>query len=122
MYSYLEVSQRNREFGAVHLEGFQTDVSLEDGICVVKIQGNVSLKNAFALKELVIRQFDEGHKEIILDFEGDVYLDSSGIGAIFNTQKYVTERHGHLRLRNLSRDVMTILRIANLDKHLDIIP
>ncbi|EQA43241.1 STAS domain protein [Leptospira broomii serovar Hurstbridge str. 5399] len=104
------------------MEGFQTDVSIEDGICIVKIQGNVSLKNAFALKELIIKQFDEGNKEIIIDFEGDVYLDSSGIGAIFNTQKYVTERQGSLKLRNLSRDVMTILRIANLDKHLDIIP
>ncbi|PJZ68572.1 anti-anti-sigma factor [Leptospira perolatii] len=103
------------------MEGFQTEVALEDGACIVRIQGNVSLKNAFALKELIIRYFDQGHKNIILDFEGDVYLDSSGIGAIFNTQKYVTERHGSLKLRNLSRDVMTILRIANLDKHLDII-
>lgn len=103
------------------METLNTEITTDDGICTIKVHGNISLKNAFALKELLMKKHDEGYKDIVLDFGGDVYLDSSGIGAIFNSQKYITERNGTLKLKNISRDVMTILRIANLDKHLDII-
>lgn len=95
------------------MENFNTEILTEGTTCTIKIQGSISLKNAFALKELIIKKHGEGFTEIILDFSGDAYLDSSGIGAIFNSQKYVTERNGSLKLKNISRDVMTILKIAN---------
>ncbi|ABJ76413.1 MULTISPECIES: STAS domain-containing protein [Leptospira] len=103
------------------MESFNTEILTEGTTCTIRIQGSISLKNAFALKELIIKKHGEGFIDIVLDFSGDAYLDSSGIGAIFNSQKYVTERNGSLKLKNISRDVMTILKIANLDKHLDII-
>lgn len=68
-----------------------------------------------------MKKVDEGFFDIILDFGQDVYLDSSGIGAIFNSQKYINDKKGTLKLKNISKDIMTILKIANLDKHLNII-
>jgi anti-anti-sigma regulatory factor len=56
-----------------------------------------------------------------LDFGENVYIDSSGIGAIFNSQKYVNEKNGILKIKNIGHETMTILKIANLDKHLNII-
>ena len=103
------------------MDSFKTDIDIKDGICTISINGNISLKNAIQLKELIIEQADQGHVNIILDFGPDVYLDSSGIGAIFNSQKYLTGKDGTLKLKNISKDILTILKIANLDKHLDII-
>jgi len=98
-----------------------TDIKIENGVCVISVNGNISMKHAILLKELIIKQADIGYLDIILDFGKEVYLDSSGIGAIFNCQKYLAERNGSLKIKNVSQDVMTILRIANLDKHLNII-
>ncbi|MCE9499345.1 MAG: STAS domain-containing protein [Leptospira sp.] len=98
-----------------------TDVKIENGICAISVDGSISMKNAIQLKELIIKQADLGYLDIILDFGKNVYLDSSGIGAIFNSQKYLSEREGSLKIKNISQEVMTILRIANLDKHLNII-
>lgn len=100
---------------------FSTEILNENGVCTIRISGSVSLKNAVQMKDIIIQQADEGNLNIVLEFSDTVYLDSSGIGAIFNAQKYLTEKSGSLKLKNVSKDVMTILKIANLDKHLDII-
>jgi anti-anti-sigma factor len=85
------------------------------------LNGNISLKNAIQLKELIMKQVDNGILDIVLDFGENVYIDSSGIGAIFNSQKYVNEKNGILKIKNIGHETMTILKIANLDKHLNII-
>jgi anti-anti-sigma factor len=100
---------------------FSTDIKNENGVCTIQISGSVSLKNAVQMKDIIIQQADSGNLNVVLEFSDTVYLDSSGIGAIFNAQKYLTEKNGTLKLKNVSKDVMTILKIANLDKHLDII-
>lgn len=68
-----------------------------------------------------MKQVDNGILDIVLDFGENVYIDSSGIGAIFNSQKYVNEKNGILKIKNIGHETMTILKIANLDKHLNII-
>ncbi len=101
---------------------FSTQIHNENGICTILISGSVSLKNAVQMKDTIIQQADQGNLNIVLEFSDTVYLDSSGIGAIFNAQKYLKDKGGSLKLKNVSKDVMTILKIANLDKHLDILP
>jgi anti-anti-sigma factor len=100
---------------------FKSDVEVKNGVCTIFLNGNISLKNAIQLKELIMKQVDSGILDIILDFGENVYIDSSGIGAIFNSQKYVNEKNGILKIKNIGHETMTILKIANLDKHLNII-
>lgn len=100
---------------------FKSDVEINNGVCTIHLNGNISLKNAIQLKELIMKQVDSGVLDIILDFGENVYIDSSGIGAIFNSQKYVNEKNGVLKIKNIGHETMTILKIANLDKHLNII-
>ncbi|HNM06184.1 MAG TPA: anti-sigma factor antagonist, partial [Leptospiraceae bacterium] len=35
--------------------------------------------------------------------------------------KFLNDKSGSLKIKNLSQDTLSILRIANLDKHLNII-
>ena len=72
-------------------------------------------------KEQIIKESETGYNNIILDFNGNVHIDSSGIGAIFNSQKYLLEKQGSLKIKNLGHETLSILKIANLDKHLNII-
>lgn len=96
-------------------------IDKSENSCTIHLKGNISLKNAIQLKELITRLADEGSKEIVLDLGENVYIDSSGIGSLFNSQKYLSDNGGVLKIKNISHEIMTILKIANLDKHLNII-
>ncbi len=93
----------------------------ESKISTIHLEGVISLKSAISLKEQIIKESEAGFNHIILDFNGNVHIDSSGIGAIFNSQKYLVEKQGSLKIKNLGHETLSILKIANLDKHLTII-
>jgi anti-anti-sigma factor len=93
----------------------------ENKLSTIHLEGVISLKSAITLKEQIIKESEIGFNHIILDFNGNVHIDSSGIGAIFNSQKYLVEKQGSLKIKNLGHETLSILKIANLDKHLTII-
>jgi anti-anti-sigma factor len=93
----------------------------DNKICTIYLEGVISLKSAITLKEQIIKESETGYNNIVLDFNGNVHIDSSGIGAIFNSQKYLLEKQGTLKIKNLGHETLSILKIANLDKHLNII-
>jgi anti-anti-sigma factor len=100
---------------------YKAQYDMEKKICTLYLDGTISLKSALALKDQIISESNSGFLDIILDFNQNVHVDSSGIGAIFNSQKYLIEKKGSLKLKNLSHDTLSILKIANLDKLLTII-
>lgn len=93
----------------------------ETKTCTINLEGVISLKNAILLKEQIMKEAESGYSHIILDFNNNVHVDSSGIGAIFNSQKFLQDRQGTLKIKNLGHETLSILKIANLDKHLTIL-
>ena len=87
---------------------FKSEVEVVNGVCTISLNGNISLKNAIQLKELIMKQVDNGILDIVLDFGENVYIDSSGIGAIFNSQKYVNEKNGILKIKNIGSSRLPI--------------
>ncbi|MDX1961425.1 MAG: STAS domain-containing protein [Leptospiraceae bacterium] len=100
---------------------YKTVYDEEKKLCTILLEGVISLKSAILLKEQIAKEFEKGFPHIILDFENNVHVDSSGIGAIFNSQKFLNERSGSLKIKNIGHETLSILKIANLDKHLNII-
>lgn len=100
---------------------YRTSYDDKEKVCTIYLEGVVSLKSAIQLKEQITKEAEKGYPHIILDFGKDVHVDSSGIGAIFNAQKYLNERSGSLKIKNIGHETLSILKIANLDKHLNII-
>jgi anti-anti-sigma factor len=100
---------------------FKTDYDNNSKLCTIYLEGVISLKSAIQLKEQIAKEAENGFVNIILDFSNNVHVDSSGIGAIFNSQKFLTEKQGSLKIKNLGHETLSILKIANLDKHLNII-
>ena len=54
---------------------FKSEVEVVNGVCTISLNGNISLKNAIQLKELIMKQVDNGILDIVLDFGENVYID-----------------------------------------------
>ena len=93
----------------------------EDGTCTIKVSSSINMNNALDLRNLIQDHVDEGFLKVIVDLGEGIYMDSSGLGAMFHSQKYIESKGGEFFLKNVSKEVLTILRMANLDKYLHIL-
>ncbi len=55
-------------------------------------------------------------QELILDFGGVGFMDSSGIGLVMGRYKLMQELGGSLRLIGLSKGTRRVMEVAGLDK------
>ncbi len=55
-------------------------------------------------------------KELILDFSGVSFMDSSGIGLVMGRYKIMDELGGTLRLMGLSKSTRKVMEVAGLNK------
>ncbi len=54
--------------------------------------------------------------ELILDFSGVSFMDSSGIGLVMGRYKLMQELGGSLRLTGLSTSTRRVMQLAGMDK------
>lgn len=54
--------------------------------------------------------------ELILDFGGVTFMDSSGIGLVMGRYKLMQELGGTLRLTQLSASIRRVMQVAGMDK------
>ncbi len=97
------------------------EVTKETNQCSILVKGEVSFKDAINLKECIFGLADDGHKKIVVNLRNITFLDSSGIGILLNSQRYLAAKKGILELKNIKGEIMEVLKIAGLDKDLNII-
>ena len=54
--------------------------------------------------------------ELVLDFGGVTFMDSSGIGLVMGRYKLMQELGGTLRLTQLSSSIRRVMMVAGMDK------
>jgi anti-sigma B factor antagonist len=69
-----------------------------------------------ALKTLIEESVAEGRDRIVVDFSQVVFIDSSGLGALIAGLKATRQAGGDLRIAQVPEQVMTVLRLTNLDR------
>ena len=91
------------------------------GVTVVDISGRIELgEESAALRDLVSKLLNNGHKQILLNL-GDVnYIDSSGLGNLVSAFTTVRKQEGELKLLNLTNKVRGVMQIAKLYTVFDI--
>ncbi len=94
---------------------FQTNRT-DDGITVVRVEGQLVVGNRQELKELVQDAVEHGDRKFLLDFTPTAYIDSSGLGALVSISKRVREAGGDLRLAGLNEDLRSLVR-AHQTRH-----
>ncbi|HUJ75808.1 MAG TPA: STAS domain-containing protein [bacterium] len=96
---------------------------MEDGTCIVAIDGNIALDGVNEAKVFLKPHLDNPEvRAMVMNFEKVNFIDSSGIGLIVSIFKAMQHKEGKLALSNLSPKNMEIFSITRLNKILDIYP
>jgi anti-sigma B factor antagonist len=87
------------------------------------VSGNVDLDidNNYVLEEYILEMLEDGNKNLILDLCQVPYCDSSGLSALFEIFRSVTEAGGVFKVYNPTADVHRVLEITKFSKKIEII-
>ncbi|MBO5955877.1 MAG: anti-sigma F factor antagonist [Clostridia bacterium] len=87
---------------------------------VVKIKGEIDHHTAPVLREALDREIAlHNIQNIVLDFDGVTFMDSSGIGVIVGRYKQISARGGRIMIIRVKSQVDKILEISGLKKILE---
>ncbi|MBI4081189.1 MAG: STAS domain-containing protein [Candidatus Lambdaproteobacteria bacterium] len=96
---------------------------IEDGICVVSIEGNIALDGVSEAKAYLKPHLENpAIKAMVINFENVNFIDSSGIGLIVSLFKAMQQKDAKFSLCNLKKKNEEIFVITRLNKILDIYP
>ena len=62
----------------------------------------------------------EGVRELVIDMANTRVIDSSGIGLLVATHNSLLRLNGKLTVKNVSQDLLELLRAFRLDKHFSV--
>jgi anti-sigma B factor antagonist len=68
------------------------------------------------LKTAIDQAVDGGTPRIVVDLSAVSFMDSSGLGALIAGLKATRQAGGDLRIAVVPEQVMTVLRLTNLDR------
>ena len=97
------------------------DVSKQVKLAVIKLgDKNLDTMNAPELKTEFLKLVGEGYTNILVNMENVNHADSSGLGALLFGRRQVTPLEGDLKLTCLSDTVLSLVKIAQLDRVFEI--
>jgi anti-sigma B factor antagonist len=83
---------------------------------VLQPTGRLNMVAAPAFKDLVEETVAAGRVRIVVDLGEVTFIDSSGLGALIAGLKTARQAGGDLRIADIPEQVMTVLRLTNLDR------
>jgi len=93
-----------------------------DGVAILKVEGQLIVGNRAELKSLVQEGLDRGERKFVIDCTQTGYIDSSGLGALVSLSKKVREQGGELRIAGLNEDLRALFELTKLDTLFHISP
>ena len=93
-----------------------TTTELADGVAVVAVDGRLNVVTAPAMKREVQRLVQQGDVKLAVDLSAVEFIDSSGLGALMGGLKAARTAGGDLRIAGATEQVVSVLRLTNLDK------
>jgi len=92
-------------------------ITRKENVSIIYVTGEVDLYNVSSLKkELFSEAGNNDCTVLIADLSQVQYMDSSGVGALVAGHKKMTAKGGTFALQNIPEDVLTIFKLATLDK------
>ncbi|MDF5709525.1 MAG: anti-sigma factor antagonist [Nostoc sp. S4] len=91
--------------------------SLNDTV-IVQVPTRLSVLEALSFKQTCqsLIQPNSNPNQIIVDFHQTTFIDSSGLGALVSNLKYAQAKGITFRLRNVTPQVMAVLKLTGLDQ------
>lgn len=93
----------------------QVSTRLVGGVAIVDISGQLRLgEGTGKLREVVQKLVSDGYHKILLNLNGVVHIDSSGIGELMSSYTSLRSHGGELKLMNLNKNVRNLLQVTRL--------
>ncbi len=90
-------------------------------VTVIDMEGRITLgEGSSLLRDLVREKVGKGHKKIVMNLAGVVYIDSTGLGELVSGYRLIKSEGGELKLLNLPKKVTDLLQITKLYSVFDI--
>jgi anti-sigma B factor antagonist len=76
--------------------------------------------NSGELKAQMLKLFEEGKNELLVDLQAVRFVDSSGLGALVSGFKNASSRNGNLKLAGLQLQVKSMFELTRLHRVFEI--
>jgi anti-sigma B factor antagonist len=88
---------------------------IDGGVHVIRVGGDLDFNAAPQLKESIVRRFDGGGSQLIIDLSDASFIDSTGIGVIAGGLERANEAGGSLAVVCDEPNVVRIFEVVGLD-------
>ena len=95
---------------------------LGDDAYVISLGGEVDLYTAPEFKQQLLEVIGQGGKQVIVDFSGTTFIDSTTLGVLVGGVKRLRTNEGQLSLVCSDRNITKIFEITGLDRVFTIYP
>ncbi len=100
------------------MQALQFTVADLGGRPIISVEGEVDLATAADLLEMILTVHRVDDRDVLVDFAGVTFLDSTGIAALVQAHKLMREKECRLRLTNTCPHVATVLEVTGVDRML----
>lgn len=84
-------------------------------VAVVSPGEQLHVANAAGFKHKVLDLIMEGERNILVDLEDTIFIDSTGLGTLVSLLRLVRGHGGDLRLANLNDDLLDLFMLTRLE-------
>ena len=92
-------------------------IDVQEDYMAAHLFGDLDHHSVQPIREEIDRMAAQNHpKELVLDFGGVTFMDSSGIGLVMGRYKLMQELGGTVRLTQFSTSIRRVMQVAGMDK------
>ncbi len=98
----------------------QISSDLEEGNCIITIDGDVDASSSIRLDEAIGKAVEEGQQQILIDCRNLNYISSAGLGVFMSYLEELKAKNIQMVLFGLSEKVSNVFNLLGLDQLLNI--
>lgn len=103
------------------MEKLKCEITASDGVITARLGGVIDHHTVRVVREEIDSELYKSlAKQVVLDFTGVEFMDSSGLGLILGRYTKITDMGGRLTLRGLSEEIMKIITLAGVEKFIPV--
>jgi anti-sigma B factor antagonist len=93
-----------------------TSVRIENEVAIITLVGSLDVSLQKTFKQELQEHIDKSGSDIVLDFTGVTFIDSSCLGALVALSKSVRDKKGDIKIACALDEVRAIFQITRLDR------
>ena len=88
----------------------------QGGVVTIILPERFQDEKAAVIQQMLMKKFEQGSRQLVVDFSGVVYIDSSGLSVLLALHKQASASGGGVVLKKLNNDVRNFFALTCLDR------